>query len=158
MDAIKNKSMPEPNSGCWLWLQCTNFRGYGLIRRDGRTRTAHRVAFEIVYGSIPKGMLVCHKCDTPGCVNPDHLFLGTSKDNTADMLRKGRMATGVRQGAYTKPEMRRRGEQHGCAKLTADQVRAIRLDPRPQRVIAADYGMKQPQISSIKRREAWGHI
>jgi hypothetical protein len=93
--AILSKSIPEPNSGCWIWL--------GSGRTYGQTNwhetmplygeaLAHRWSYRAFLGPIPKGMFVCHRCDTPPCVNPDHLFIGTAGDNARDMVRKGRHA------------------------------------------------------------------
>ena len=77
--------------GCWLLGRAGNFRGYGGVKiTDRRKYAAHRVAYALVKGPIPAGMLVCHRCDTPRCVRPDHLFLGTASDNMRDMIAKGR--------------------------------------------------------------------
>jgi hypothetical protein len=86
------KTQPEPNSGCLLWTGAVHPDGYGKISPGGREgpKIASRVAWEIARGPIPDGMLVCHRCDTPACVNIDHLFLGTDADNVQDMVRKGR--------------------------------------------------------------------
>ena len=81
--------IPEPNSGCWLWIGSQR-RGYGLIWDAGKQWLAHRVSWVIHSGAIPDGMHVLHKCDTPPCVNPQHLFLGTHAQNMADRDRKGR--------------------------------------------------------------------
>ena len=81
--------VPEPNSGCWLWTGGGNDR-YGVLVTNRQRECAHRVSWELFLGSIPKGMCVLHKCDIGWCVNPNNLFLGTYRDNTQDMLRKGR--------------------------------------------------------------------
>lgn len=87
--------MPEPNTGCWLWMGTTCPLGYGHVRlsraeRKVRSNLAHRIAYERAFGPIPAGLKCCHRCDVPSCVNPDHLFLGTQKDNLRDMFAKGR--------------------------------------------------------------------
>lgn len=89
-DRFMNLCAPEPNSGCWLWLGTTNPLGYGRFRLDGKTLSAHRVAYELFESKIPNNLCVCHKCDVRCCVNPAHLFLGTHKDNEQDKLAKGR--------------------------------------------------------------------
>ena len=83
----------DPN-GCWLWVGGKFNSGYGCTRWQGKhSRMAHRIAYEIIFGSIPKGMFVCYACDNKVCVNPDHLFLGTAKDNSLDMMSKGRSSS-----------------------------------------------------------------
>lgn len=95
--------IPEPMSGCWIWLGAREMPfGYGkmsiIISGRARTISAHRVSFSEFNSKIPDGMCVLHKCDTPSCVNPKHLFLGTYKQNTQDMMLKGR----ARLGHYNK--------------------------------------------------------
>lgn len=85
--------IPVPESGCWLWLGGWDANGYGKVSRNGKViTTAHRLFYFERNGPIPTGLVVCHKCDTPACCNPDHLFLGTYQDNIDDMIRKGRGA------------------------------------------------------------------
>ena len=87
--------MPVPESGCWIWMGAWNGDGYGVVSKT-LTRDfqmAHRVFYTEHKGPIAEGLLVCHRCDTPQCVNPDHLFLGTHMDNMHDMIRKGRQRT-----------------------------------------------------------------
>jgi hypothetical protein len=88
-------------NGCWLWRGHAS-KGYGLFAEDGlkARKRVHRFSWELHFGEIPTGMLVCHKCDVPRCVRPDHLFLGTHKDNHDDMVRKGRRHRGPRRRNY----------------------------------------------------------
>lgn len=132
----------EPNTGCWLWSGGHDNDGYGHFWKDGKTQKAHRVSYELHIGPISNGLFVCHGCDNPACVNPDHLFLGTPKDNTADMVAKGRRAIS-------------RGEANGNAKLSDAEVEAIRKDDRFHRVIAAEYNVSRSLVSIIKRGELW---
>ena len=79
-------------SGCWIWLQHLNAYGYGAITVDKKVVGAHRVAYQEFIGSIPESMCVCHECDIPACINPNHLFLGTHADNMKDKADKGRIS------------------------------------------------------------------
>ena len=83
-------SIPEPNSGCLLWTGSVMGIGYGKVSWNGRQHPAHRMAWAQAHGPIPDGMFVCHRCDVPLCINPDHLFIGTHKDNMADKKSKSR--------------------------------------------------------------------
>jgi hypothetical protein len=89
---FERKFIPEPNSGCWLWTDAVTAKGYGRILVGNKSRIASRVSHYIYKGTIPTGLLVCHTCDTPSCVNPDHLWLGSAADNMKDCSDKGRFS------------------------------------------------------------------
>ncbi len=131
---------------CWEWIGPT-YRGYGRLWHRGKTIRAHRASWVIHHGDIPHGMFVCHRCDNPKCVNPDHLFLGTHRDNIDDKVRKGRCA-----------RLDRRGEKGGNAKLAVEDVLRIRRKLRPQKELAVEYGVDPSTISDIQRRKTWTNI
>jgi hypothetical protein len=139
IERLEFHSMPEPNSGCQLWLGSGIAFGHGRMRWDGRLQLAHRLAWKAHRGPIPDGLMVCHRCDVPSCINPAHLFLGDNRANIQDMYDKGR-------------RIMSRGANGPNARLTDDQVRAIRSDARPQRLIAADFGIHIQTVSNIKTR------
>jgi hypothetical protein len=87
---------PEPMSGCWLWIGSVYNTGYGrvIIRKIKKTVAAHRFVYEVLSGPIPDGLFLCHRCDVPSCVNPDHMFFGTPQENMDDKIRKGRFRNG----------------------------------------------------------------
>ena len=101
---------------CWVWEGVRDKDGYGRVWIDGHYYRAHRVVWEDEYGPIPDGILVCHLCDNPPCVRPDHLFLGTQKDNIADMLEKGRRPAhyAVRQVCEKGHPLEQFGKQQRC--------------------------------------------
>ena len=153
--------MPIPFSGCIIWLGADNGRGYGVVTINGRQTYAHRASYEYSVGPIPDGMFVCHHCDVRSCINPRHLFLGTARANTSDMISKGRAkspgAPGDRNASRKYPELVR-GESNGRAVLSRADVEAIRAahtSGNPQRKLAKQYGVGQSQIGRICRGEHW---
>lgn len=134
--------------GCWNFTGHRDKNGYGKLRWKGKGMLAHRVSYMIVNGYLPDDLLVCHKCDNPSCINPQHLFLGTNYDNTMDAVRKGRKFI---------PDSR--GENHGGGKLKEADVREIRRlcasRALPQSHIAKQYGINQSVVCAIHRRKIW---
>ena len=132
------KCEPEPNSNCWLWIGARNADGYGLIGRFRQrgSSLAHRVSYEL-HGGTPGELRVLHRCDTPPCVNPTHLFLGTQRDNVWDSVQKGRARGG-----------RLVGERNGRAKLTMaaiEELRAYRVQGESYERLALRVGVCRTQ-------------
>lgn len=143
-------------SGCWIWNARTNAKGYGCFsipsgRRPGHERLAHRVSWELHRGPIPEGHNVCHHCDNPPCVNPDHLFTGTQLDNVRDCDAKGRRRwRGIR------------GSANVASKLTEVDVAKIRTLYRDktisQSAMARMFGVCTAQIWRIVHNQRWAHL
>jgi hypothetical protein len=135
---------------CWLWTGPRRKNGYGKMmtsRPNRRWLVAHRFSWELHNGPIPAGMHVCHRCDNPTCVRPDHLFLGTDADNAADKVSKGRQS---------------RGEDRPLAKLTFREVREIRrhyaMGGLSQSQLARAFKVNQTLIGMVIRRAIWKHV
>lgn len=124
---------------CWVYPGRRDRGGYAKYSKSDR---AHRVAYTVMHGD-PLDKMVCHTCDNRPCANPFHLYAGTAADNMRDKLER---------------TFNGRGEQNPSAKLTTEQVLAIRIDARPQTVIAAEYGIRQTTVSEIKNGHLWGHL
>lgn len=136
-------SIPEPNSGCLLWLGHVTTSGYGDLRLNGRQNIAHRLSWETVNGPIPDGLFACHKCDVRTCINPAHLFLGTHQDNVDDQVMKQRQSFGVRNGR---------------AKLSEAEVMEILSAVGTNIAVGEKYGVSDTVISYIRSGKAWGHL
>ncbi len=155
------------HSDCWEWRGTKRSDGYGNIRSDGKVIRAHRLSYTLNVGKIPNGIFVLHRCDNPSCVNPRHLFLGTAKDNSQDMMSKGRnmhitkpwtLARGDRNGTHTKPETVRRGSRIEWAKLDEGKVREIRSrysggESAP--TLAKEFGVYFGTIYKVIYRHTW---
>lgn len=141
---LEHHTMRLTECGCWIWMgPTTKSTGYGHMAIKGRALRPHRVAYELAHGKIPDGMHVLHRCDIRTCINPDHLFLGTHKENMRDMAQKHRAAAGT---------------QNGSAKLNPRQVSEIRGSLLPHRRLAELYGVSTGTISNIKRMKNWRHV
>lgn len=130
---------------CWLWTGACSC-GYGAFRFNGKNIKAHRFSWFIHNGMIPNAICVLHKCDVRSCVNPKHLFLGTYKDNTNDMVKKGR-------------DRKALGSKNGKSKLTEMDIKRIRNDTRSRKEIAAQYSIALTYVSKIRKdKKLWRHI
>jgi HNH endonuclease len=139
---------------CWIWLGHRVVRGYGRVTIHGRRILTHRLAYELTYGPIPPGLRVCHHCDNPPCVRPEHLWVGTDAENAADMVAKGRH----RERAAALPH----GERHWASRVTAAQARAIRDRYQPKsksiHVLAQEFGLSPDTIYLIATGRRWKRL
>lgn len=146
LEKLWTYTMPEPNTGCWIWFGASTPLGYGKVRYKGGVRIAHRVSYMVYRGDFDPKLCVCHKCDNPFCINPDHLFLGTMKDNTQDMIRKGRKNPCL-------------GSNHKTSKLSVEQVLEIKklIQDRPISLnkIAKLFGVTHSTITAIRDNKIW---
>lgn len=138
----------EIADGCWEWKRCLSSAGYGKIGVDGGSVYAHRLSWEMANGEIPDGASVLHHCDNPPCVRPDHLFLGSKKDNTGDAIRKGR---------FVNPPIKRGVSNHN-AKLTDQFVVEIRKSTLSAPALAIRYNVAVTTIEKVRARSAWKHV
>ncbi len=143
IDTIFEKSLPIPEAGCWIWQLALGRGGYGKISVKGKTLQAHRASWIAKHGNIPDLLVVCHKCDEPSCVNPDHLFLGTRKENSEDMVSKNRSS---------------KGEGVGNSKLMECQIAIIRESHGSNLELAEKFGVCKNTIRSIRRGLTWRHV
>ncbi len=162
-DAERFWSKVRKTRGCWLWQAGISEDGYGAfwlrsIGKKGNNARTNRVAYQLVNDEDPGELLVMHTCDNPICVKPDHLKLGTPADNSADMARKGRAATGKRNGKYTCPESIPRGEQHAGSKMTWKKVRRLRKMREqgiPYADLCSEFGVSRTTAFEIIKGKRW---
>ena len=134
--ALLENYVPEPNTGCWLWLRGINSDGYPLVKIEGKSYRVNRLIWELFKGPISADTHVCHRCDVRLCINPDHLFLGSPKDNYDDMVAKGRKAK----------------FDYGFAKLSlsdAENIRRLKREGQRINAIAKQYGVSHSIVSMI---------
>jgi len=144
-------SIRRTESGCWEWSGCRDGNGYGVIenRELGKRQKAPRLSWEINRGPIPAGLFVCHHCDNPPCVNPEHLFLGTPADNMRDMAAKGRSGTPL-------------GSAHPNAILTEAHVAEIRRlyagGGVTHRQLGQRFSVSKSAVGAVMSGRNWGHV
>ncbi|UMO76093.1 hypothetical protein PF_00019 [Pseudomonas phage P413] len=127
---------------CLIFTGCLNQHGYGSVKVNGKSHLAHRVAYEKAFGPIPKGLVVMHSCDTPACIEPSHLSVGTQKQNVEDMIQKGRKAC-------------TKGTAHWKARLTEDQVKEIFLSDLSDSALAKQFAINRSVPWKIRRGQLW---
>lgn len=144
-ERFEEKYIPEPNSGCFIWVGSIGRDGYGKMGDGPHTLAAHRVSWGLNKGKIPSGQNVLHKCDVRRCVNHEHLFLGTKKDNTQDMIKKRR-----RYPTH--------GLHNGNAKLNDLAVIEIRNSPETGAALAEKFGVSDNIVSCVRLGKTWRHV
>ena len=176
MDAEHFWKMVDRSGECWIWTGAKVGNGYGKVYFGGKTCRAHRISWELTHGPIAPNLVVLHLCDNPPCVRPDHLTLGTIQENNDDKKWKGRQAKGDATGSrlypgnlphgdahysHIKPELVLRGERHGMAKLTEDQVRQIRVLHKNgigRKELCAMFGVSTHVIWQVQSGRSWTHV
>lgn len=163
-EKLRFRSFYKEEPGCWEWRGTLKNNGggfqYGVfgVYRNGKWSSAyaHRYMWELVNGKIPSGLLVCHHCDNPSCVNPSHLFVGTYKDNSMDAANKGRSCM------QAHPEKRPKGERNGQCRITEEAVRLIRAAYKPKKFgatrLGRQFGISRAHARRIVRGLNWKHL
>jgi hypothetical protein len=144
IDRVLRRCIPVPEAGCWIFEGCLTLTGYGQVRVNGKGHLAHRVSYACLVGEIPDGAHVLHRCDTPCCVNPDHLWIGSHADNMRDCADKGRNG--------------QRGERSHNNRLTTSSVKEIKASALSRRELADFYDVGLSTIDDIRKGRTWKHI
>lgn len=150
---LKRISSGKKKTECWLWDRAVTAKGYGILSRYCRERKtsiphySHRVSAYLEYGPLPKGVVVCHSCDTPSCINPQHLEVKTQLENIRDCQKRGR---DKKRGLQ--------GEEHPQSKLTAEKVRSIRQETGTYDEISKKYGISRSAACAAKTGRSWKSV
>ena len=144
-ERFNERIMIVAESGCHIWMGEINTLGYGYFKTDKKRHLAHRFSYQVEHGEIPRGLVVRHQCDTPSCVNPNHLVLGTQRENVLDSVRRGRAN-------------RAKGSALSQSKLTEDDVAEIRKTAASDCEIARRFGVHHSTIRNIRIRKTWKHL
>lgn len=147
LERFNTSHIPVTESGCWLWLKSTDAKGYGIFTIKQKNVRAHRFSYQVYKGAIPEGLAVCHACDVPSCVNPDHLWVGTALDNNRDIHKKGRFVHWQKLKTHCKrghlldernviPRNNGQRECRTCQKECHDKWVKIRVEQRRLKRIA----------------------
>lgn len=157
--------VPRSTDGCWEWMGPKNTSGYGVLAAGGVRQMAHRFSYELHYGPVLPGLFVCHHCDNPPCVRPDHLFAGTPADNSRDAARKGRngMQRYPDRSALDVVRLRPRcrGERNSQSRLQeADvrEIRRLRAEGLTRREVGARFGIASATVKDITTGRRWSHV
>ena len=144
-ERFNEKWIPHPKRGCWVWIAAIETSGYGSIGGgNGKVVRAHRASWELHVGEVPEGLCVLHSCDNRRCVNPDHLFLGTKKDNSDDMISKGRDRKAPQRGA-----------NNGMAKLSQEDIDYIRTSHEGPVALGKKFKVHYRHIWAIRKGLRW---
>lgn len=150
-ERFENKILLIPESTCWHWCGAKNSDGYGSFQVEGKTQGAHRVSYQLYIGEIPCGLCVCHSCDTRGCVNPAHMFLGSHRDNMRDMTAKNRKCYKFVTGS-----------NNHLSNLTEADIATIRNKHKSgayyYKDLAEEFGVSLSSIAKIVTRKTWRHL
>lgn len=145
---IDGPTMPHMQTPCWIWVGGCTDKGYGRVRFQWKVWLAHRLAYKLHYGPFPEEFDICHHCDNPPCMNPEHLFRGTAKDNILDMMMKGRAGSAP-------------GTRNASAKLTESdviEIRRLHTQGISYTQLVLLYRVGKTTVSRIIRRKSWKHI